>query len=82
MANRGNGVKLTSHEFGHNLTMNHARTRDFGADALGPLGSAGNSGGVWRSFLNNGLLEFRLLSCPACCTTTELAFADDKLFAG
>ena len=41
MANRGNGVKLTSHEFGHNLTMNHARTRDFGADALGPLGSAG-----------------------------------------
>jgi len=41
MANRGNGVKLTSHEFGHNLTMNHARTRDFGGDALGPLGSAG-----------------------------------------
>lgn len=41
MSTRGNGVKLTSHEFGHNLTMNHARSRDFGADAIGPLGSAG-----------------------------------------
>ncbi len=41
MPNRDYGVRLTTHEFGHNLTMHHASTRDFGAETLGPLGAAG-----------------------------------------
>lgn len=39
--NRDNGVKLSTHEGGHNLTLHHASSRDFGAEALGPLGAAG-----------------------------------------
>lgn len=58
MANRGNGVKLTSHEFGHNLTMNHARTRDFGADALGPLGSTGTRSEYGDLFSTMGSWNF------------------------
>ena len=36
-----NGVPLTAHEGGHNLGLNHAGERDFGAEALGPLGAMG-----------------------------------------
>lgn len=41
MGNRDNGVKLSTHEGGHNLTLHHASTRDHGADVLGPVGTAG-----------------------------------------
>ncbi len=41
MSDRSNGTRLTEHEGGHNLGLNHANTRDFGADAIGPLGAAG-----------------------------------------
>ncbi|MCW5981598.1 MAG: hypothetical protein KIT09_26170 [Bryobacteraceae bacterium] len=41
MLNRGWGVQLTTHELGHNLTLGHANTRDFGPEPLGPMGAAG-----------------------------------------
>ncbi len=41
MSNRDQGVKLSTHEGGHNLTLHHASSRDFGAEALGPLGTTG-----------------------------------------
>lgn len=41
MGNRSSAVQLTTHEMGHNLGMSHASSRDFGAEALGPLGAAG-----------------------------------------
>jgi len=41
MGSRGSGVQLTTHEMGHNLGMSHASSRDFGAEALGAIGSAG-----------------------------------------
>ena len=42
MTTRDQGVKLTIHEGGHGLTLRHASARDFGAEALGALGSAGS----------------------------------------
>jgi M6 family metalloprotease-like protein len=41
MNNRDNGVRLAAHEGGHNLTLHHASSRDFGTEALGPVNSAG-----------------------------------------
>lgn len=42
MGSRDNGVKLSTHEGGHNLTLHHASSRDFGAtEILGPVGAAG-----------------------------------------
>lgn len=41
MSTRDQGVKLSTHEAGHNLGFLHASTRDFGAEALGPLGTTG-----------------------------------------
>jgi len=41
---RDQGVKLSTHEGGHNLTLHHASSRDFGAEALGALGAAGTLG--------------------------------------
>jgi M6 family metalloprotease-like protein len=41
MSSRDNGVKLVTHENGHNLTLHHASSRDFGTEALGPLGTTG-----------------------------------------
>lgn len=42
MSSRDNGVLLSTHEGGHNLTLHHASSRDFGAtEILGPVGAAG-----------------------------------------
>jgi M6 family metalloprotease-like protein len=38
---RDNAIKLSNHEGGHNLGLMHARSRDFGAEALGALGTQG-----------------------------------------
>jgi M6 family metalloprotease-like protein len=38
---RDHGVKLAIHEGGHNLGLNHASSRDFGAEALGAPGVTG-----------------------------------------
>jgi M6 family metalloprotease-like protein len=44
MGSRDNGVKLSTHEGGHNLTLHHASSRDFGTEPLGPVGAAGTLG--------------------------------------
>lgn len=41
MGNLDQGVMLATHEAGHNLTLNHANSRDFGTEALGPVGAPG-----------------------------------------
>jgi M6 family metalloprotease-like protein len=41
MGSRDNGVKLATHEGGHNLTLHHSSSRDFGTEPLGPVGTAG-----------------------------------------
>jgi len=42
MGTRGRAVQLSTHELGHNLGLSHAGSRDFGTEALGPVGSAGS----------------------------------------
>ena len=39
MSSIDNGVKLATHEGGHNLGLNHARTYDFGSVPLGAIGA-------------------------------------------
>jgi M6 family metalloprotease-like protein len=39
--NQTYGIEMASHEGGHNLGLNHAQSRDFGAEALGPVGIPG-----------------------------------------
>ncbi|WP_164008578.1 NEW3 domain-containing protein [Pyxidicoccus trucidator] len=41
MGNHDQGVELVTHEAGHNLTLHHASSRDFGAEPLGPVGETG-----------------------------------------
>lgn len=41
MGSVDNGVKLATHEGGHNLTLHHSSSRDFGSEAVGPLGMMG-----------------------------------------
>src|SRR5262249_10538783 len=41
MTSQSQGTKLAAHEGGHNLTLNHARSRDFGSAALEALGASG-----------------------------------------
>jgi M6 family metalloprotease-like protein len=42
MTSRDQGVKLSAHEAGHNLTLHHASSRDYGTEALGPFGVPGS----------------------------------------
>ena len=37
----GGAVQVATHELGHNFGLRHAQSRDFGIEALGPLGAAG-----------------------------------------
>jgi M6 family metalloprotease-like protein len=41
MTTNDDGVKLSTHEGGHNLGLGHSSSRDFGAEALGGLGAQG-----------------------------------------
>lgn len=41
ISTRSTGVRLGTHELGHNLGLLHANTRDFGSSALGPVGAEG-----------------------------------------
>jgi hypothetical protein len=65
MGSRDNGVKLATHEGGHNLTLHHSSSRDFGTEILGPVGAAGNVKRIRGSELDDGVLEFRSLRRPA-----------------
>ncbi len=49
------GVELVTHEGGHNLSLHHASSRDFGAEALGPVGTTGSLAeyGDWFSTMGS-----------------------------
>jgi hypothetical protein len=41
MSPNDQGVELAAHEGGHNLTLHHAKSLDYGSEALGPLNATG-----------------------------------------
>lgn len=65
LASRDQGVQLMAHEGGHQLGLRHAGTLSYGAEALGPLGSAGTRSeyGDWWSAM--GAQDLALYGAPA-----------------
>lgn len=64
MNSRVQAVKLALHEGGHNLGMSHASTRDFGVDALGPIGDAGTLKEYGDKFSTMGGWNFGHYAAP------------------
>jgi M6 family metalloprotease-like protein len=58
------GVELTSHEGGHNLSLNHASSRDHGTEALGPTNSAGSRAEYGDSFSSMGFWNLGHYAAP------------------
>ncbi|HEX5000489.1 MAG TPA: Ig-like domain-containing protein [Terriglobia bacterium] len=64
MGSRDNGVKLSTHEGGHNLTLHHASSRDYAGEPLGPVGSAGTLGEYGDPFSTMGSWNFGHYGAP------------------
>jgi M6 family metalloprotease-like protein len=58
MGSLDNGVKLAAHEGGHNLSLHHAASRDFGTEAVGALGAAGTLNEYGDPFSTMGTWNF------------------------
>ena len=57
-------VELTTHELGHSLGLQHARSRAFGAEPLGPLGAVGTVYEYGDSFNTMGYWSLAQYSAP------------------
>ena len=64
MGTRDNGVKLATHEGGHNLTLHHASSRGFGAETLGAVGTAGTLSEYGDPFNTMGSWNFGHYNAP------------------
>jgi hypothetical protein len=64
MSSRDNGVKLATHEGGHNLTLHHASSRDFGTEPLGPVGATGTLSEYGDVFSTMGSWNFGHYGAP------------------
>lgn len=53
-----NGVKLATHEGGHNLTLHHSSSRSYGTEALGAVGAAGTLSEYGDPFSTMGSWNF------------------------
>jgi len=65
ITSRSNGVRLSTHELGHNLTMNHARSRAYPGPPPIPLGSLSDPGVISEygdSFSTMGYWNFGFYS--------------------
>lgn len=58
MNSRDNGTYLTAHEGGHNLGLSHARSTDYGTQALGAVGSTGSKNEYGDNFSTMGYWNF------------------------
>ncbi|MBI3695587.1 MAG: hypothetical protein HY238_12210 [Acidobacteria bacterium] len=64
MSPNDQGVELVAHEGGHNLTLSHARSRDFGSDTLGPLGASGTISEYGDNFSSMGYWNLGHYAAP------------------
>ena len=64
MDSANNGVRLSTHEGGHNLTLHHASTRLFSGEALGNLGVAGTLDEYGDHFNTMGYWNFGQYNAP------------------
>lgn len=58
MASVDNGVKLATHEGGHNLSLHHSSSRSYGTEALGAVGAAGTLSEYGDPFSTMGSWNF------------------------
>jgi M6 family metalloprotease-like protein len=61
---RDRGVELVTHEAGHNLGLHHASWRDFGTEALGPVGVSGSIAEYGDVFSTMGFWNLGQYSAP------------------
>jgi M6 family metalloprotease-like protein len=61
-SSRSLGVRLGTHELGHNLGLLHGNIRDFGSEALGPLGDEGTVTEYGDRFSTMGTWNFGFYS--------------------
>lgn len=64
MGNHDQGVELATHEGGHNLGLFHARSRGFGTDILGLLGTEGTFNEYGDRFSTMGPWDLGLYGAP------------------
>ena len=64
MGDANNGVKLATHEGGHNLSLHHASSRAFAAEALGAVGTAGTLNEYGDPFSTMGTWNFGHYGVP------------------
>ncbi len=58
MTSRASAVQLSTHELGHNLSLSHAGSRDFGSEALGAPNSTGTLSEYGDPFSTMGSWNF------------------------
>ncbi|MBK9171197.1 MAG: hypothetical protein IPM24_27575 [Bryobacterales bacterium] len=64
MATRSQGVRLVTHEVGHNLTLGHSGSRRHSEGVLGPLNVAGTRGEYGDLFSTMGSWNFGFYNAP------------------
>jgi M6 family metalloprotease-like protein len=64
MTSRGSAVQLTTHELGHNLTLSHSNSLDFGSEPLGPIGDSGVGTEYGDIFSTMGSWNFGFYAAP------------------
>jgi M6 family metalloprotease-like protein len=64
MGSVDNGVRLATHEGGHNLTLHHASSRAYTGEALGPVGAAGTLNEYGDPFNTMGSWNFGHYNAP------------------
>ncbi len=64
MGDTNNGVKLATHEGGHNLTLHHSSSRSFGVEPLGAIGTAGTLSEYGDPFATMGSWNYGHYAAP------------------
>lgn len=80
MASRSAGVRLFTHELGHNLGLHHASSRAYTSEALGALGAAGTLDEYGDRFSTMGFWNFGFYSAQH--ATNQLGWLTTSAVSG